>query len=83
MLKIKLTKRQYELLWMDCYCEYVEGDSNPAPELRPLRDELRAGRVVTISPMLTEQLIEFADRDQETIEQQVYRRLLRKVKQSA
>lgn len=80
MKKIILTKRQHELLWMDCYCEYAEGDSNPAPELKQLRDELRAGRAVSLVDMLLEQLTELADRDQEPIEQRVYRGLLNKVK---
>jgi hypothetical protein len=81
MTTIKLTTRQKELLYMDTYCEYGE-DSNPMPELKPIRDEIKAGSV-TVNKLLIDHLSELADRDQEPTEQRVYRGLLKKAKAQA
>ncbi|MBK9497182.1 MAG: hypothetical protein IPO08_22235 [Xanthomonadales bacterium] len=81
MSTIKLTKRQAELLYMDTYCEYGE-DNNPIPELKPIRDEIKTGRV-TVNKLLIDHLTELADRDQEPTEQRVYRGLLKKAKEQA
>lgn len=75
---IILTKRQHELLYMDTYCEYPE-TNNPAPELAPLRGFLDTGRKIPVTPMLIEHVTELADRDQDPIEQRVYKNLLRKI----
>jgi hypothetical protein len=74
---IRLSPRQYDLLSMDSYCEYSEAN-NPAPELAGLRAQLARGKTIHVSPVVLRSLIELADRDGDTAEQHIYRRLLAK-----
>lgn len=80
MTTIRLTKRQYELMYSDCYCEYPEDSTVNRNEVatRELRNELRQGRIVTVSAALLSELTELADRDDSPSEQSLYRHLLSK-----
>lgn len=88
-ITIKLTPRQRDLLMCDTYAEYPEGEKDVTlidgvarggDEGVQLRNELRAGKVVTVTPFLISELEEFADCDADPDEQRLYRRLLRIVK---
>lgn len=92
MAVITLTKRQHELMWMDTYAEYPEGMEGTTLENGTpwggndgvtLRNEIRKGRAVTVSPFLIKEVENRADMDSDPVEQRLYRRLLKKVRGAA
>lgn len=74
-VKIKLTPRQYDLLFCD------SGADNCAADYygKKIGDELRGGKVLTVTPAVTEMIKDLADHDADTNEQRVYRNLLKKI----
>ncbi len=94
-MKITLSKRQHSLLMMDCYAEYEEGQRATMDGDNPwggqagtdLRNALRSGRVVEVTPFLISELREFISRtagergfrdDEMYAEHRVFLRILKK-----
>ena len=76
MKPLKLTPKQYDLLYMDV----VEvTDLEKYPEDTQLVRELERGKTITITDNLLFHVSEFADRDESLSERTVYRNLYKKI----
>lgn len=84
-MKIKLTKRQHEILYCDSGADQPATDADD-PDFRnhdfygkQIGDELRAGNWLTVTVDVISMLIDMADFDADPDEQRIIKRLLNKV----
>ena len=84
MKKLRLHNNSHSLLFTDTYAERNEGEEGTTldngeiwggDEGLLLRNELRAGKTLTVTSWLIKELSEFCSRDADTDEQKLYKRV--------
>lgn len=72
--RIRLTAKEHGLLVMDVL------DVGVVAETEDIASDLRAGRSLSVTPAVLNELVEFADRDDDPRERAAYRRLYKKAR---